>query len=83
MCSGKFCVENFHGGGLLDILVSVSESVSSNEYPEDTSPHVPVIRNTRAPQTNSSGDTVKARQARLARDLSNSRYIIKSISSSF
>ncbi|XP_041981759.1 uncharacterized protein LOC121735153 isoform X2 [Aricia agestis] len=50
-----------------------SESLSSNDCIDD-SPHMPVIRNSRAPQNNSSGDAnVKARQARLARDLSNSR----------
>ncbi|KAI5642109.1 zinc-finger of a c2HC-type domain-containing protein [Phthorimaea operculella] len=52
-----------------------SESVSSTASiePEDLSPHVPVIRNSRH-STNSSGDAnVKARQARLARDLSSSR----------
>ncbi|CAH2092983.1 unnamed protein product [Euphydryas editha] len=50
-----------------------SESASSNDH-EDNSPHVPVIRNSRNAQNNSSGDAnVKARQARLARDLSSSR----------
>ncbi|XP_063829538.1 putative uncharacterized protein DDB_G0277255 isoform X2 [Ostrinia nubilalis] len=50
-----------------------SESVSSNDCHDD-SPHVPVIRNSRNSQNNSSGDAnVKARQARLARDLSSSR----------
>ncbi|XP_045451330.1 general transcriptional corepressor trfA [Melitaea cinxia] len=49
-----------------------SESASSNDY-EDNSPHVPVIRNSRN-TNNSSGDAnVKARQARLAKDLSSSR----------
>lgn len=53
---------------------SVSESVSSNEYHEEPpAVHVPVIRNARGAPVNSSGDAVKARQARLARDLSNSR----------
>nr|XP_013189798.1 unnamed protein product [Amyelois transitella] len=48
-----------------------SESLSSNDHEE--SPHVPVIRNSRN-SNNSSGDAnVKARQARLARDLSSSR----------
>ncbi|XP_026321292.1 uncharacterized protein LOC113231271 isoform X2 [Hyposmocoma kahamanoa] len=47
-----------------------SESMSSNDH--DESPHVPVIRNSR--NSNTSGDAnVKARQARLARDLSSSR----------
>ncbi|XP_075980643.1 uncharacterized protein LOC142979544 isoform X3 [Anticarsia gemmatalis] len=51
-----------------------SESASSNDCHEDTSPHVPVIRNSRNMQNSSSGDAnVKARQARLARDLSSSR----------
>lgn len=55
----------------------VSESASSNDCHEDTSPHVPVIRNTRHSQNSSSGDAnVKARQARLARDLSSTRYVI-------
>ncbi|KAL0871255.1 hypothetical protein ABMA27_005012 [Loxostege sticticalis] len=50
-----------------------SESVSSNDCHDD-SPHVPVIRNSRNSQNNSSGDAnVRARQARLARDLSSSR----------
>ncbi|XP_026321295.1 protein PF14_0175-like isoform X5 [Hyposmocoma kahamanoa] len=48
-----------------------SESMSSNDH--DESPHVPVIRNSR--NSNTSGDAnVKARQARLARDLSSSRF---------
>nr|XP_034834775.1 putative uncharacterized protein DDB_G0277255 isoform X2 [Maniola hyperantus] len=51
-----------------------SESMSSNDCHEDASPHVPVIRNMRTAQHNSSGDAnIKARQARLARDLSSSR----------
>ncbi|CAG4952122.1 unnamed protein product [Colias eurytheme] len=51
-----------------------SESVSSNDCHEENSPHVPVIRNSRASQNKSSGDAnIKARQARLARDLSSSR----------
>ncbi|XP_061718552.1 probable serine/threonine-protein kinase tsuA isoform X2 [Cydia pomonella] len=51
-----------------------SESMSSNDCNDEPSPHVPVIRNTRNSQNNSSGDAnVKARQARLARDLSSSR----------
>ncbi|XP_023942543.2 uncharacterized protein LOC112049011 isoform X6 [Bicyclus anynana] len=51
-----------------------SESMSSNDCHDDASPHVPVIRNLRTSQTNSSGDAnIKARQARLARDLSSSR----------
>ncbi|XP_045775227.1 putative uncharacterized protein DDB_G0277255 isoform X2 [Maniola jurtina] len=51
-----------------------SESMSSNDCHEDASPHVPVIRNSRTMQHNSSGDAnIKARQARLARDLSSSR----------
>nr|XP_034834781.1 uncharacterized protein LOC117991324 isoform X7 [Maniola hyperantus] len=50
-----------------------SESMSSNDCHEDASPHVPVIRNMRTAQHNSSGDAnIKARQARLARDLSSS-----------
>ncbi|XP_038222233.1 uncharacterized protein LOC119839880 isoform X5 [Zerene cesonia] len=50
-----------------------SESASSNDH-EESSPHVPVIRNSRASQNKSSGDAnIKARQARLARDLSSSR----------
>ncbi|XP_061718560.1 uncharacterized protein LOC133526105 isoform X9 [Cydia pomonella] len=50
-----------------------SESMSSNDCNDEPSPHVPVIRNTRNSQNNSSGDAnVKARQARLARDLSSS-----------
>ncbi|XP_030040462.1 uncharacterized protein PF11_0213 isoform X1 [Manduca sexta] len=54
--------------------IRASESMSSNDCHEDTSPHVPVIRNSRNSQNNSSGDAnVKARQARLARDLSSSR----------
>ncbi|XP_049875629.1 probable cyclin-dependent serine/threonine-protein kinase DDB_G0292550 isoform X3 [Pectinophora gossypiella] len=49
-----------------------SESVSSNDH-EEASPHVPVIRTSRN-SNNSCGDAnVKARQARLARDLSSSR----------
>ncbi|XP_075980648.1 uncharacterized protein LOC142979544 isoform X8 [Anticarsia gemmatalis] len=53
-----------------------SESASSNDCHEDTSPHVPVIRNSRNMQNSSSGDAnVKARQARLARDLSSSRKV--------
>ncbi|XP_072944529.1 uncharacterized protein [Epargyreus clarus] len=51
-----------------------SESMSSNDCHEDSSPHIPVIKNSRVPQNNSSGDAnVRARQARLARDLSSSR----------
>ncbi|XP_061379060.1 uncharacterized protein DDB_G0283357 isoform X3 [Danaus plexippus] len=51
-----------------------SESASSNDCHEDSSPHIPIIRNSRASQNNSSGDAnVKARQARLARDISSSR----------
>ncbi|XP_047992302.1 formin-J-like isoform X2 [Leguminivora glycinivorella] len=51
-----------------------SESMSSNDCNDEPSPHVPVIRNPRTSQNNSSGDAnVKARQARLARDLSSSR----------
>lgn len=51
-----------------------SESVSSNDCHDDPSPHMPVIRNSRNSQNSSSGDAnVKARQARLARDLSSSR----------
>ncbi|KAM3965768.1 uncharacterized protein ACR2FA_000093 isoform 2-T2 [Aphomia sociella] len=51
-----------------------SESLSSNDCHEDPSPHMPVIRNSRNAQNNTSGDAnVKARQARLARDLSSSR----------
>lgn len=51
-----------------------SESLSSNDCQDDLSPHIPVIRNSRNTQNNSSGDAnVKARQARLARDISNSR----------
>ncbi|XP_063386461.1 histone-lysine N-methyltransferase, H3 lysine-79 specific-like isoform X2 [Cydia fagiglandana] len=51
-----------------------SESMSSNDCNDEPSPHVPVIRNPRNTQHNSSGDAnVKARQARLARDLSSSR----------
>ncbi|CAB3234116.1 unnamed protein product [Arctia plantaginis] len=51
-----------------------SESASSNDCHEETSPHVPVIRNSRNVQNNLSGDAnVKARQARLARDLSSTR----------
>lgn len=54
--------------------VRASESVSSNDGPEESSHHVPVIRNSRHTQNSSSGDAnVKARQARLARDLSNTR----------
>ncbi|KAL4703547.1 hypothetical protein ACJJTC_010167 [Scirpophaga incertulas] len=50
-----------------------SESISSNDCHDD-SPHVPVIKNSRNSQTNSSGDAnVKARQARLARDITISR----------
>ncbi|XP_021189181.2 uncharacterized protein LOC110375414 isoform X7 [Helicoverpa armigera] len=50
-----------------------SESVSSNDCHEEASPHMPVIRNSRNSQNSSSGDAnVKARQARLARDLSSS-----------
>ncbi|XP_022823271.1 uncharacterized protein LOC111354172 isoform X6 [Spodoptera litura] len=50
-----------------------SESVSSNDCHDDPSPHMPVIRNSRNSQNSSSGDAnVKARQARLARDLSSS-----------
>ncbi|CAH0725711.1 unnamed protein product, partial [Brenthis ino] len=56
-----------------------SESMSSNDCHDDISPHMPVIRNSRAPQNSSSGDAnVKARQARLARDLSSSRNIQES-----
>ncbi|CAK1555639.1 unnamed protein product [Leptosia nina] len=48
-----------------------SESGSSNDYHEESSPHIPVIRNSRSSQNKSSGDAnIKARQARLARDLS-------------
>lgn len=48
--------------------------MSSNDH--DESPHVPVIRNSR--NSNTTGDAnVKARQARLARDLSSSRYVTK------
>ncbi|KAJ0174611.1 hypothetical protein K1T71_009719 [Dendrolimus kikuchii] len=50
-----------------------SESGSSNDYHDEYSPHVPVIRNTRNVQNNSGDANVKARQARLARDLSSSR----------
>ncbi|CAH0589008.1 unnamed protein product [Chrysodeixis includens] len=51
-----------------------SESVSSNDCHDESSPHMPVIRNSRNSQNSSSGDAnVKARQARLARDLSSSR----------
>ncbi|CAH0694641.1 unnamed protein product [Spodoptera exigua] len=51
-----------------------SESVSSNDCHDEPSPHMPVIRNSRNSQNSSSGDAnVKARQARLARDLSSSR----------
>ncbi|XP_063365468.1 putative uncharacterized protein DDB_G0282133 isoform X4 [Cydia amplana] len=51
-----------------------SESMSSNDCNDEPSPHVPVIRNPRNSQNKSSGDAnVKARQARLARDLSSSR----------
>ncbi|CAH2227277.1 jg25730, partial [Pararge aegeria aegeria] len=51
-----------------------SESMSSNDCHEEASPHVPIIRNLRTSQNNSSGDAnIKARQARLARDLSSSR----------
>ncbi|KAI8439490.1 hypothetical protein MSG28_013260 [Choristoneura fumiferana] len=51
-----------------------SESMSSNDCHDEPSPHMPVIRNSRTSQNNSSGDAnVKARQARLARDLSSSR----------
>lgn len=51
-----------------------SESGSSNDCHDEPLPHVPVIRNKRNCQNNSSGDAnVKARQARLARDLSSSR----------
>ncbi|XP_059052581.1 repetitive organellar protein [Achroia grisella] len=51
-----------------------SESLSSNDCPDDPSPHIPVIRNSRSTQKNSTGDAnVKARQARLARDISSSR----------
>ncbi|XP_063365470.1 uncharacterized protein LOC134654016 isoform X6 [Cydia amplana] len=50
-----------------------SESMSSNDCNDEPSPHVPVIRNPRNSQNKSSGDAnVKARQARLARDLSSS-----------
>ncbi|XP_026495566.2 MATH and LRR domain-containing protein PFE0570w isoform X6 [Vanessa tameamea] len=56
-----------------------SESVSSNDYHEENTAHVPVIRNSRIGQNNSSGDAnVKARQARLAKDLSSSRPIQES-----
>ncbi|XP_046969788.1 J domain-containing protein DDB_G0295729 isoform X6 [Vanessa cardui] len=56
-----------------------SESTSSNDYHEENTAHVPVIRNSRVGQNNSSGDAnVKARQARLARDLSSSRPIQES-----
>ncbi|KAJ8712362.1 hypothetical protein PYW07_005204 [Mythimna separata] len=51
-----------------------SESISSNDCHDESSPHMPVIRNSRNSQNSSSGDAhVKARQARLARDLSSSR----------
>ncbi|CAH4029981.1 unnamed protein product [Pieris brassicae] len=51
-----------------------SESGSSNDYHEESSPHIPVIRNSRSSQNKSSGDAnIKARQARLARDLSSTR----------
>ncbi|CAG4942364.1 unnamed protein product [Parnassius apollo] len=50
-----------------------SESMSSNDCHEDASMHVPVIRNSRTSQNNSGDANVKARQARLARDLSNTR----------
>lgn len=54
-------------------LLLVTESMSSNDH-EDASTHVPVIRNSRTSLNNSSGDAnIKARQARLARDLSSSR----------
>ncbi|KOB75480.1 Synaptonemal complex protein [Operophtera brumata] len=56
--------------------LAIRESASSNDCPEDTSPHVPVIRNTRHSQKHSSGDAnVKARQARLARDLSSTSFL--------
>ncbi|KAJ2945663.1 hypothetical protein O0L34_g496 [Tuta absoluta] len=63
------------GGDYRHTRSRASESVSSTASidHEELSPHVPVIRNSRH-STNSSGDTnVKARQARLARDLSSSR----------
>ncbi|CAH2043750.1 unnamed protein product, partial [Iphiclides podalirius] len=50
-----------------------SESLSSNDCYDDTAPHVPVIRNSRTSQNNSGDANVKARQARLARDISNTR----------
>ncbi|CAF4879518.1 unnamed protein product [Pieris macdunnoughi] len=51
-----------------------SESGSSNDYHEESSPHIPVIRNSRSSQNKSSGDAnIKARQARLAKDLSSTR----------
>ncbi|CAK1587020.1 unnamed protein product [Parnassius mnemosyne] len=50
-----------------------SESMSSNDCHEDASTHVPVIRNSRTSQNNSGDANVKARQARLARDLSSTR----------
>ncbi|XP_028042272.1 putative mediator of RNA polymerase II transcription subunit 26 isoform X3 [Bombyx mandarina] len=51
-----------------------SESASSNDCHEDTAPHVPVIRTSRGSRTSSSGDAgVRARQARLARDITSSR----------
>ncbi|XP_014371314.2 putative uncharacterized protein DDB_G0282133 isoform X2 [Papilio machaon] len=50
-----------------------SESMSSNDCHEDSAPHVPVIRNSRTTQNNSGDANVKARQARLARDISSTR----------
>ncbi|XP_068617861.1 homeobox protein 2 isoform X6 [Battus philenor] len=50
-----------------------SESMSSNDCNEDGTPHVPVIRHSRTSQNNSGDVNVKARQARLARDLSSTR----------
>ncbi|XP_013148213.1 PREDICTED: dentin sialophosphoprotein isoform X3 [Papilio polytes] len=50
-----------------------SESMSSNDCHEDGAPHVPVIRNSRTTQNNSGDANVKARQARLARDISSTR----------
>ncbi|XP_037877323.1 probable serine/threonine-protein kinase nek3 isoform X2 [Bombyx mori] len=51
-----------------------SESASSNDCHEDAAPHVPVIRTSRGSRTSSSGDAgVRARQARLARDITSSR----------
>ncbi|XP_013179979.1 PREDICTED: uncharacterized protein LOC106126723 isoform X3 [Papilio xuthus] len=50
-----------------------SESMSSNDCHEESAPHVPVIRNSRTTQNNSGDANVKARQARLARDISSTR----------